>query len=266
MENWEQCSLSISQVRLHWCNAQATMSWLSATILAIVWSWPTLDNWLQVFFPQKVSTFNEKSPKVLPTNRVMSILSTKIVWDFVLFTKALTKQHLWTRPVRHHVISKWVSITSDDVTCYRCLFTRRFLSSSSTNACFRRPWSWSPTLKQGLTFPAMYSGGLSHVLGVWWGQHREKIQDCWDWDHDSNGLKWICSKNAAVSLFQDLFHRSDQFKVSKQQRVCHQARRSQNQFGALVWQLNEIWPTGGWGFLATKVSTWSAHVGFDVVQ
>ena len=24
-------------------------------------------------------------------------------------------------------------------------------------------------------------------------------------------------------------------------------RRAQNQFGALVWQLNEIWPTGGWG-------------------
>jgi len=26
-----------------------------------------------------------------------------------------------------------------------------------------------------------------------------------------------------------------------------ETRRSQNQFGALVWQLNEIWPTGGWG-------------------
>ncbi|CAJ1426374.1 unnamed protein product, partial [Effrenium voratum] len=28
-----------------------------------------------------------------------------------------------------------------------------------------------------------------------------------------------------------------------------ETRRSQNQFGALVWQLNEIWPTGGWGSL-----------------
>ena len=25
--------------------------------------------------------------------------------------------------------------------------------------------------------------------------------------------------------------------------------RSQNHFGLLVWQLNEIWPTGGWGSL-----------------
>jgi len=24
-------------------------------------------------------------------------------------------------------------------------------------------------------------------------------------------------------------------------------RRAQNQFGCLIWQLNEIWPTGGWG-------------------
>lgn len=28
-----------------------------------------------------------------------------------------------------------------------------------------------------------------------------------------------------------------------------QARRSANQFGTLIWQLNEIWPTGGWGSL-----------------
>eukprot|EP01065_Artemidia_motanka_P025528 TRINITY_DN30520_c0_g1_i1.p1 TRINITY_DN30520_c0_g1~~TRINITY_DN30520_c0_g1_i1.p1 ORF type:complete len:912 (+),score=270.91 TRINITY_DN30520_c0_g1_i1:48-2783(+) len=28
-----------------------------------------------------------------------------------------------------------------------------------------------------------------------------------------------------------------------------EGRRSQNQFGILVWQLNEIWPTGGWGSL-----------------
>ena len=27
------------------------------------------------------------------------------------------------------------------------------------------------------------------------------------------------------------------------------SRRGQNQFGTLVWQLNEIWPTGGWGSL-----------------
>merc|ERR1719230_2216838 len=24
-------------------------------------------------------------------------------------------------------------------------------------------------------------------------------------------------------------------------------RRSQNEFGIIVWQYNEIWPTGGWG-------------------
>eukprot|EP00435_Cladocopium_sp_Y103_P019248 s4048_g4.t1 len=29
-----------------------------------------------------------------------------------------------------------------------------------------------------------------------------------------------------------------------------ETRRSYNQFGTLVWQLNEIWPTGGWGFWA----------------
>jgi len=28
-----------------------------------------------------------------------------------------------------------------------------------------------------------------------------------------------------------------------------ETRRSQNQLGCLVWQLNEIWPTGGWGSL-----------------
>lgn len=28
-----------------------------------------------------------------------------------------------------------------------------------------------------------------------------------------------------------------------------ETRRSANQFGCLVWQLNEIWPTGGWGSL-----------------
>ena len=28
-----------------------------------------------------------------------------------------------------------------------------------------------------------------------------------------------------------------------------EARRGQNQLGLLVWQLNEIWPTGGWGSL-----------------
>eukprot|EP00662_Eupelagonemidae_sp_cell21_P026622 gene26622-1366_t len=28
-----------------------------------------------------------------------------------------------------------------------------------------------------------------------------------------------------------------------------EARRSTNEFGCLVWQLNEIWPTGGWGSL-----------------
>jgi hypothetical protein len=28
-----------------------------------------------------------------------------------------------------------------------------------------------------------------------------------------------------------------------------QARRAQNQLGVIVWQLNEIWPTGGWGSL-----------------
>jgi hypothetical protein len=26
-----------------------------------------------------------------------------------------------------------------------------------------------------------------------------------------------------------------------------EARRSQNEFGTVTWQLNEIWPTGGWG-------------------
>jgi hypothetical protein len=26
-----------------------------------------------------------------------------------------------------------------------------------------------------------------------------------------------------------------------------ETRRAENQFGCLVWQLNEIWPTGGWG-------------------
>ena len=26
-----------------------------------------------------------------------------------------------------------------------------------------------------------------------------------------------------------------------------EARRAQNQIGIIVWQLNEIWPTGGWG-------------------
>ena len=26
-----------------------------------------------------------------------------------------------------------------------------------------------------------------------------------------------------------------------------EARRATNQFGIIVWQLNEIWPTGGWG-------------------
>ena len=28
-----------------------------------------------------------------------------------------------------------------------------------------------------------------------------------------------------------------------------ETRRAQNQLGLLVWQLNEIWPTGGWGSL-----------------
>ena len=28
-----------------------------------------------------------------------------------------------------------------------------------------------------------------------------------------------------------------------------ESRRSQNQFGVILWQLNEIWPTGGWGSL-----------------
>lgn len=26
-----------------------------------------------------------------------------------------------------------------------------------------------------------------------------------------------------------------------------ETRRSNNQFGVIVWQFNEIWPTGGWG-------------------
>ena len=26
-----------------------------------------------------------------------------------------------------------------------------------------------------------------------------------------------------------------------------ETRRSENQFGVIVWQFNEIWPTGGWG-------------------
>lgn len=39
--------------------------------------------------------------------------------------------------------------------------------------------------------------------------------------------------------------------------VCHflvvtplqniEERRSKNEFGIIVWQFNEIWPTGGWG-------------------
>lgn len=28
-----------------------------------------------------------------------------------------------------------------------------------------------------------------------------------------------------------------------------EARRILNQFGNIVWQLNDIWPTGGWGSL-----------------
>lgn len=28
-----------------------------------------------------------------------------------------------------------------------------------------------------------------------------------------------------------------------------ETRRGNNEFGSLIWQLNEIWPTGGWGSL-----------------
>ena len=44
--------------------------------------------------------------------------------------------------------------------------------------------------------------------------------------------------------------------------------RSQNIFGLLVWQLNEIWPTGGWGSVEyggdkpgqVSATTMSAHL------
>jgi hypothetical protein len=37
-----------------------------------------------------------------------------------------------------------------------------------------------------------------------------------------------------------------------------ETRRAQNQLGLLVWQLNEIWPTGGWGSLEYR-GRWKLH-------
>ena len=37
-----------------------------------------------------------------------------------------------------------------------------------------------------------------------------------------------------------------------------EVRRSTNTFGLLTWQLNEIWPTGGWGSLEYGTVGWTA--------
>ena len=37
-----------------------------------------------------------------------------------------------------------------------------------------------------------------------------------------------------------------------------EARRSRNELGHLVWQLNEVWPTGGWGSLEYG-GRWKPH-------
>ncbi len=40
-----------------------------------------------------------------------------------------------------------------------------------------------------------------------------------------------------------------------QQKADIETRRSTNAWGTLTWQLNEIWPTGGWGSLEVRAVT-----------
>jgi hypothetical protein len=39
-----------------------------------------------------------------------------------------------------------------------------------------------------------------------------------------------------------------------------ETRKSQNQIGHILWQLNEIWPTGGWGSLEYGNSNFDGQV------
>merc|ERR1711935_658414 len=36
-----------------------------------------------------------------------------------------------------------------------------------------------------------------------------------------------------------------------------ETRRSKNEFGIIVWQFNEIWPTGGWGSIEYGTAGWT---------
>ena len=49
-------------------------------------------------------------------------------------------------------------------------------------------------------------------------------------EHAFKAQLWQCMVGQALNIKQNI-----------------EARRAESQFGCLVWQLNEVWPTGGWG-------------------
>ena len=91
--------------------------------------------------------------------------------------------------------------------------------------------------------------------------HRIRVNRCWIrhtgyywivlvWSNSWLHLERMISDPATDQLFVPLGVPSS--SRSGDSGCGDTDRRSYNQFGTLVWQLNEIWPTGGWGFWALE--------------
>jgi len=106
-----------------------------------------------------------------------------------------------------------------------------------------------------------------------WGLHAgQKDGDChsvFGNDHECNGENVMAQRNYPCDNFiegyfgkqgEAYFAQTGEAVFKKQLYQCMlsqalhmkgdiEARRSKNELGCLTWQLNEIWPTGGWGSL-----------------
>merc|ERR1711939_67426 len=83
-----------------------------------------------------------------------------------------------------------------------------------------------------------------------WGIHApafyERNYACDDHVYSQFGGPWVdLNKTGAHSFQKQLYFCNFDQALGMKQRI--EQYRSQNAWGILIWQFNEVWPTGGWG-------------------
>merc|ERR1740121_939380 len=119
------------------------------------------------------------------------------------------------------------------------------------------------------SFESMSETLAEEHWGLHAGQEDAKCHEVFGNDHECAGDNVMAQRNYPCDNFiegyfgeqgKDYYNQTGEAVFKKQLYQCMlsqalhmkgdiEARRAHNQFGCLTWQLNEIWPTGGWGSL-----------------